>query len=143
MALAADAGLSGAQLAVLWCKDQPGITAPIIGTRTQQDLDELLPVMEMTLSDDLRAACDELVPPGNAVANFHNTADWMKSSIDGVGYEPMPRAPGSTYPAPSGPMAPDRSRWAQHSVIETHYMAVGNALWAQVVANSSHKNASF
>lgn len=34
--------------------------------------------MEMTLSDELRAACDELVPPGSAVANFHNSATWMQ-----------------------------------------------------------------
>ena len=80
-ALVADAGLSAAQLAVLWCKDQPGITAPLIGPRTTQHLESLLPVMEMELSNDLRAACDELVPPGSAVADFHNTADWMKMTI--------------------------------------------------------------
>ena len=81
-ALAADAGITEAQLAVLWAKDQPGVTAPLIGPRTLQHLESLLPVMEMTLSDDLRGACDELVPPGNAVADFHNTADWMKTTIE-------------------------------------------------------------
>jgi len=35
----------------------------------------------MTLDDETRAACDELVPPGSAVANFHNTAPWMKAKI--------------------------------------------------------------
>jgi len=44
-------------------------------------LEDILPVLEMTLSDDLRAACDELVPPGCAVADFHNTADWMKGTV--------------------------------------------------------------
>ena len=80
-ALAADAGLSAAQLAVLWCKDQPGITAPLIGPRTLQHLEPLIPVLEMRLSDDLRAACDELVPPGSAVVDFHNTSHWMKMKI--------------------------------------------------------------
>ena len=80
-ALAADAGLSAAQLAVLWCKDQPGITAPLIGPRTLQHLEPLIPVLEMTLSDDLRVACDELVPPGSAVVDFHNTSHWMKMKI--------------------------------------------------------------
>ncbi len=80
-ALAADAGLSAAQLAVLWCKDQPGITAPLIGPRTMQHVEQLIPVLEMNLTDDLRAACDELVPPGSAVADFHNTADWMKMKV--------------------------------------------------------------
>jgi hypothetical protein len=35
----------------------------------------------MQLSDDLRAACDAIVPPGSAVANFHNTSGWMKMKI--------------------------------------------------------------
>ena len=80
-ALAADAGLSAAQLAVLWCKDQPGITAPLIGPRTLQHLEPLIPVLDMNLSDDLRAACDEMVPPGSAVVDFHNTSRWMKMQI--------------------------------------------------------------
>jgi len=79
--LAEDAGINGAQLSVLWCKDQPGVTAPLIGPRTMKHLEDILPVLEMTLSDDLRAACDELVPPGCAVADFHNTADWMKGTV--------------------------------------------------------------
>ena len=81
--LAAGAGLSPAQLAVLWNKDQPGVTAPIIGPRTLDQLQEMLPVLEMTLDDDLRAACDELVPPGSAVVDFHNSAPWMKMRVAG------------------------------------------------------------
>lgn len=79
--VAAQAGLSPAQLAVLWTKDQPGITAPIIGPRTVDQLEELLPVLEMELDDDVRAACDALVPPGSAVVDFHNSAPWMKMQI--------------------------------------------------------------
>lgn len=79
--LAQERQISPAQLAVLWVKDQPGITAPIIGPRTVDQLDHLLPVMEMRLADDMRAACDQLVPPGSAVANFHNSAPWMKMRI--------------------------------------------------------------
>ena len=67
--------------ALLWVKDQPGVTAPLFGPRTVAQLEHILPVLEMTLSDDLRAACDELVPPGSVVANFHNTAPWMKMRI--------------------------------------------------------------
>ena len=81
--LAQDAGISPVQLANLWVKDQPGITAPIIGPRTVDQLELLLPVLEMTLSDEIRAACDLLVPPGSAVANFHNSAPWMKMKISG------------------------------------------------------------
>lgn len=80
-ALAEAADLSPAQLAILWCKDQPGITAPLIGPRTMEHLEPLLPVLEMTLSEELRAACDELVPPGSVASDFHNTADWMKTVV--------------------------------------------------------------
>ncbi|MCA9995301.1 MAG: aldo/keto reductase [Anaerolineales bacterium] len=79
--LAQDHGLHPAQLAVLWCKDQPGITAPLLGPRTLAQLELLLPVLELSLSEELRAACDELVPPGTAVVNFHNTAPWMRTII--------------------------------------------------------------
>jgi aryl-alcohol dehydrogenase-like predicted oxidoreductase len=79
--IAAGMDLTPAQLAILWTKDQPGITAPLIGPRTMAHLEPLLPVLEMTLPDDVRAACDALVPPGSVVADFHNTADWMKMSV--------------------------------------------------------------
>ena len=73
--------ISPAQLAVLWVKDQPGITAPLIGPRSVEQLEHLLPVAEMSLSDELRSACDELNPPGTAAADFHNSAPWMKTTI--------------------------------------------------------------
>ena len=79
--LARDAGLTPAQLAVLWVKEQPGVTAPIVGPRTPQQLEELLPVLEMDLEVELAAACDGLVPPGSAVVDFHNTAPWMKMQV--------------------------------------------------------------
>jgi len=72
-------GKTPGQLALLWCKDQPGITAPIVGPRTLEQLQELLPVLDMTLSEAERAACDALNPPGGAVVNFHNTSGWMKT----------------------------------------------------------------
>ncbi len=80
--LAREAGYDPAQLAILWVKDQPGITAPIIGPRSVEQLKHLLPVLDMTLPEDIRAACDRLVPPGSAVANFHNSAPWMKMQLE-------------------------------------------------------------
>lgn len=81
VSLAKDHGMSAAQLATLWVKDQPGITAPIIGPRTLEHLGHMLPVLDMTLSDELADACDELVPPGSAVASFFNSAAWMKQRL--------------------------------------------------------------
>jgi aryl-alcohol dehydrogenase-like predicted oxidoreductase len=77
-ALAREFGHDPAQLATLWVKDQPGVTAPIIGPRTPAQLRQALPVAQMVLSDELRAACDALVAPGSVVASFFNSAAWMK-----------------------------------------------------------------
>jgi aryl-alcohol dehydrogenase-like predicted oxidoreductase len=74
-------GISPAQLALLWVKDQPGVVAPIVGVRTLAHLQEALPVLEMTLTDEERAASDAINPPGSALVDFHNTAGWMKMRL--------------------------------------------------------------
>lgn len=74
-------GMTAAQLSTLWCKDQPGVTAPIIGPRTMQHLEEALGVLDKTLSDEDQEAFDRLVHPGNVVADFHNSNPWMKARI--------------------------------------------------------------
>ena len=79
--LAKKVDLSPAQLALLWVKEQTGVTAPLMGPRTMKHLKELIPVMSMRLDDETRLACDQLVPPGTAVTDFHNTSGWMKMVI--------------------------------------------------------------
>jgi aryl-alcohol dehydrogenase-like predicted oxidoreductase len=79
--LAAQFGKTPGQLALLWCKDQPAVTSPIVGPRTLTQLQELLPVLEMTLSAEERQACDLINPPGGVITNFHNSAGWMKTPI--------------------------------------------------------------
>ena len=80
-ALAREHGKTPGQLALTWCKDQPGITSPIVGPRTLEQLQDLLPVLEMSLSGEERAACDALNPPGGVISDFHNTTGWMKTPI--------------------------------------------------------------
>jgi aryl-alcohol dehydrogenase-like predicted oxidoreductase len=79
--LARSRGLTAGQLALLWIKDQPGVACPIVGPRTPAQLAEMLAVADMRADDALRAAFDALVPPGMAVANFHNTSGWMKAGV--------------------------------------------------------------
>ena len=74
-------GKTPGQLGLLWCKDQPGITAPIFGPRTMEQLQDVLPVLDMTLSPEERAACDAINPPGSVVADFHNSTGWMKMKV--------------------------------------------------------------
>jgi len=79
--MAQERGLTASQLALLWNKDQPGITAPIIGPRTLAHLEDALGILDKTLDDADRPLFDALVHPGNAVADFHNTNDWMQARI--------------------------------------------------------------
>jgi aryl-alcohol dehydrogenase-like predicted oxidoreductase len=74
--VAAARDLTPAQLALLWVKDRPEVTAPIIGPRTRAHLDDALPVMEMTLDDETSAALDVIYPPGSVHADFHNSSGW-------------------------------------------------------------------
>ena len=80
-ALARAAGYDPAQLAYLWVKDQPGVTAPIIGPRSLAQLQQAFPVADMQLTEEMRQACDALVAPGSVVASFFNSAAWMKWKI--------------------------------------------------------------
>ena len=80
-AMARQHGLDPAQAAVAWVRDQPGITAPILGPRTLAQLTSMLPVVELTLPDELRDACDDLTPPGGVTASFFNSAPWMRWKI--------------------------------------------------------------
>ena len=79
--MAEERGMNAAQLATLWCKDQPGITSPIIGPRTMKHLDDALAVLDKDLDDADRPLFDALVHPGNAVADFHNSNPWMKARL--------------------------------------------------------------
>jgi aryl-alcohol dehydrogenase-like predicted oxidoreductase len=79
--LAAERGMTAAQLALLWCKDQPGVTSPIIGPRTMQHLEDAIPVLDMTLAEEDRSIFDELVHPGDAVSDFHIVVWWSKRRI--------------------------------------------------------------
>lgn len=79
--IAGEQGLTITQLALLWAKDQPAITSPIIGPRTMAQLEDALGILDQSLDDETRARLDELNPPGNAVSDFHNSNNWMKARI--------------------------------------------------------------
>lgn len=65
--LCAELGETPANVALAWLLHQPAVTAPIIGPRTMQQLEESLRAVEIELSDDLLAKLDEIWPgPGGA-----------------------------------------------------------------------------
>ena len=79
--MARERNMTITQLALLWVKDQPGVTSPIIGPRTMAHLEDALPLLEMSLDEADRPLFDELVHPGTAVADFHNSNEWMKARV--------------------------------------------------------------
>ncbi|MFN2237034.1 MAG: aldo/keto reductase [Anaerolineales bacterium] len=81
--MAAERGLTITQLALLWVKDQPGVTSPIIGPRTMQHLEDALGILDKSLDEADIPLFDELVHPGNALADFHNSNDWYKGRVLG------------------------------------------------------------
>jgi 1-deoxyxylulose-5-phosphate synthase len=81
--LAHESGVDAARLAIAWVMHQPAVVAPLIGPKSVEQLEHLLPVMDMTISAEISLACDEICAPGSAVANFHNSAPWMKMHVSG------------------------------------------------------------
>jgi len=79
--MAQERGMTASQLSLLWIKDQPGITSPIIGPRTLAHLEDALGIIDKEFDDADRPLFDELVHPGTAVADFHNSNEWMKARI--------------------------------------------------------------
>jgi len=69
--LAAEKGVTLSQLALAWSIHQPGVTSPIIGPRTMEQLEDNLGALEVTLTDDDHARIDALIPPGRMVSPFY------------------------------------------------------------------------
>ena len=64
-------GITVAQLALAWCMQQPGVTSPIIGPRTMEQLEDNLGALPVQITDADRAAVDALVPPGRMASPFY------------------------------------------------------------------------
>jgi aryl-alcohol dehydrogenase-like predicted oxidoreductase len=63
--LCAEIGQPPADVALAWVLRHPAVTAPIIGPRTMQQLDDALRALDLKLSDDTVARLDEIFPgPG-------------------------------------------------------------------------------
>jgi NDP-hexose C3-ketoreductase / dTDP-4-oxo-2-deoxy-alpha-D-pentos-2-ene 2,3-reductase len=61
--LAAELGVDPADLALAWLLSRPGVTAPIVGPRTLEQLDNSLHAFDITLDDETLGRLDELFPP--------------------------------------------------------------------------------
>jgi aryl-alcohol dehydrogenase-like predicted oxidoreductase len=57
--VAAEQGVSGAAVALRWLRDQPTVTAPIASGRSVDQLADLLPMLDLVLTDDQRRRLTE------------------------------------------------------------------------------------
>jgi aryl-alcohol dehydrogenase-like predicted oxidoreductase len=51
------------QVALAWVRDQPGVTAPVVGARTAEQLGEALSVEGLSLPHEIRRALDDVSAP--------------------------------------------------------------------------------
>jgi len=65
--LAEERGVSPARYAIAWTLRHPAVTSAIIGPRTLEQLEDLLPAAELEISDDEAARIDEIVEPATSV----------------------------------------------------------------------------
>jgi aryl-alcohol dehydrogenase-like predicted oxidoreductase len=70
--LAEQTGVTLAQLAVAFVMQHPAVTAAIIGPRTMNQLESLLPAGDLGLGTETLDHIDALVPPGTSLNPSHN-----------------------------------------------------------------------
>ena len=71
LAIAAEKGCTPSQLALAWCAQQPGITSPIVGVRTMEQLEDNLGAIDVQVTDEERARIDEVAPPGGVITRYY------------------------------------------------------------------------
>jgi aryl-alcohol dehydrogenase-like predicted oxidoreductase len=81
--LAAEKGCSVSQLALAWCGAQPGVTAPIIGPRTFEQVADNLGAVKVRLDAADLERIDALVPPRSAAVRYYDRAS-------GADFRPLP-----------------------------------------------------
>ena len=73
--LAKEKETTPSRVALAWNASQPGITAPIIGPRTMEQLEDNLGAADVEITDADRERIDAAAPPGRAIVPFYE-AQW-------------------------------------------------------------------
>jgi aryl-alcohol dehydrogenase-like predicted oxidoreductase len=69
--IAAEKGCTMSQFALSWVMGQPGVTSPIVGPRTLDQLKDNLGALSVQLTDEDRRRVDAIIPPGTHVSPFY------------------------------------------------------------------------
>ena len=75
--MASEKGCSASQVALAWCAAQPGVTAPIIGPRTYEQVVDNLGAVEVELDQDDFDRIDALVPPNAVAVRYYDRAQGL------------------------------------------------------------------
>ncbi len=62
-----------AEFATAWAMSQPGITSPIIGPRTTDQLESYLNALPVEITEEDNRAVDAIVPPGEQVTAYYQS----------------------------------------------------------------------
>ncbi|MBE0609574.1 MAG: aldo/keto reductase [Dehalococcoidia bacterium] len=76
--IAKEKGVSLSQLSLAWVMQQPGVTSPIIGPRTMEQLEDNLKAVDVTITEDDQKAINRVIRPGTNVSPYYE-ADWAVS----------------------------------------------------------------
>ena len=74
IAHAAEKGCTPSQLALAWNAAQPGVTAPIIGPRTLEQLVDNLGALKVTITPEDVARIDTVAPPKSVTLRYYDAA---------------------------------------------------------------------
>jgi aryl-alcohol dehydrogenase-like predicted oxidoreductase len=74
VALANEKGCTPSQLALAWLASQPGVTAPIIGPRTLEQVVDNLGASKVQITEADRARLDAVSPPWSATLRYYDAA---------------------------------------------------------------------
>jgi aryl-alcohol dehydrogenase-like predicted oxidoreductase len=66
------AGMSLTELSLAWVASQPGITSPIIGARSEKNLEESAKACNMKVDTDIMGAIDAIVAPGSYIVDYYS-----------------------------------------------------------------------
>jgi aryl-alcohol dehydrogenase-like predicted oxidoreductase len=73
--MANDKNCSMSQLSLAWNMSQPGVTAPIIGPRTFEQIEDNLRSVEVEMTEEDFSRIDELVPPKGYIVRYYDEAN--------------------------------------------------------------------
>ncbi|MEP7288494.1 MAG: aldo/keto reductase [Chloroflexota bacterium] len=71
-AIAHEKNFTVAQIALAWCMNQPGVTSPIIGPRTMNQLEDNLGALAVTFTDADYARFNTVAEPEQSIVSYYN-----------------------------------------------------------------------